>query len=409
MNKNNKVINIIKSLVNQHEYLTRIITCLMNKRKRNITNNESLRVIFLVRYPWTWNSFKSVYEQAIKCNINATVICVPEIKDKNVHNNDSKDFLDKIGIPNYDAYQNDKWLDIKTFNPDYVFYTYPYNSLYPESYRTNIISKYSKICYIPYGMCLLENFVFHTVYNVDFMAECYLTFAPSNSEYLMLKNKYALQDFLHISKFIYLGYARYDLIYNKMDSKKIIAWLPRWSFDDIKDQKKSHFLQYFDKFIELMEELKEYTLIIRPHPKMFSSILENKILTENELNDIIDKVDSMQNVFFDKEEDYMYLFNNADFLIADFTSLLAEYFVSGKPIIYCDDNSNFTDDAMKLYEGFYCCNNWKDLNLYINNLINGNDYKKEIRNIIKLDFFSNQHLCGKRIVEFLKTDSTKRG
>ena len=56
------------------------------------------------------------------------------------------------------AYDNRELLDLKKFNLQYLFYQDHYNIRYPKEYRSNVTVKYSRICYIPYGYSVLENF-----------------------------------------------------------------------------------------------------------------------------------------------------------------------------------------------------------------------------------------------------------
>ncbi len=48
------------------------------------------------------------------------------------------------------AYENDSYIDIKSYNFDYVFFQRPYDNYFPEIYRICNVVKFSKCCYISY-------------------------------------------------------------------------------------------------------------------------------------------------------------------------------------------------------------------------------------------------------------------
>lgn len=81
----------------------------------------------------------------------------------------------------------------------------------------------------------------------------------------------------------------------------------------------------------------------------------------------------------DESGDYTVSFLKSDVLGADETSLLAEYFITGKPIIFCKKISHFSALIKKLVKGICVVNNEMELIAALNSLHVGNDPLKAKR------------------------------
>lgn len=337
-----------------------------------------------------------------------------ELLRGNFKKNEMYDFLNSIGINCINAYDSlqEKWISVKSLSPHYVFYTRPYNDQLPVIYASNKVCGIAKTCYIPYAYNMLDN-EFLITFNSDFLSNINYTFVSSQSRLDMCKREYYLQDKLGISQFIYLGFPRFDLLKQDVaiNSHYTIAWLPRWTTKkDDKLNKKSHFFEYYKQFIELTKKNKEIEIVIRPHPLMFRNFIDNGLMSEEKVKEFKNKCRQPNNIYIDEDKDYMPLLRRADVLIADYTSLLIEYFVTGKPIIYCDNADNLSQEAHIMDATLYHAKSFTDITDILSDLYKGNDIKREERENAILELLPKKHngkSAGQTIVEFILKDFTK--
>lgn len=156
-------------------------------------------------------------------------------------------------------------------------------------------------------------------------------------------------------------------------------WLPRWTVDSPKGKRISCFLKYLENFFKYMAENPTVDLIIRPHPMMFQVILEKSIWTQEEYHTFMERMDKASNIYLDNNEDYLVSFGKSDVLVSDYSSLLIEYFVTGKPIIYCDTAEDFNADTLLMDATLYHAAEWYEVEMQLTELINGQDCQYEQR------------------------------
>ena len=409
---------LVSIIRERHDLNTYIKYRLNMKRRANEKGlSEKIKIAFIIEYPEVWNSVKSVYYAAKRMDIDVIVICVPKSKTQsNIYvaneENDAYNYLfNDENIQVYNALRNGKWFNLEEYNPDYVFYTRPYNSEYPLPYKTSKVSSYAKVCYIPYAFSQTTGFLFDMTFNWNFMLNTYVTFCPSKIRLDECKKKFAWQVLKKTNYYEYFGFPRFDLLkdLDEKDKKRFtILWLPRWFVNDERGNKKSHFIEYLPYIFNFMNQHQEVQLIIRPHPLMFKTMVEKNIKSKEEVDEIISAINNASNISLDNGSDYIPTFEKTDILLADFTSLLVEYFVTGKPIIYCDDANDFNDDAILLNSTYYHAKEWKDIEKIIFRLRDGNDSKIDVRKKVISEIMpTNTGNIGTDIIEYLIEDYKK--
>lgn len=388
--------------------------------KKNASEKVFPRVVFIVQFPEVWNSILTVYKALESAGAAPLILCVPKpaVNYSNEYapsdQNEAFEFLKKMNIPAVNAYekQRGKWFDLKIEKPDYVIYTRPYNEQYPELYKSICVCSYAKVCYIPYAYSQTINGLSYTTFNYAFILTTYLTFAPSQIRLDECRKRFALQDLTKSHKFIFRGFPRFDLLTSRLadigktgQKRKIILWLPRWTVDAPKGQRMSSFFRYLDCFFTYMAAHPMVDLIIRPHPLMFKVMLEKNIWTQKKLDELLDKVDQSDNICFDQNKDYLVSFGISDILVSDYSSLLIEYFISGKPIIYCDTSEDFNADAMLMDSTLYHAEKWQEVESLLTKLINEEDFQYEKRNdAVRRLIPSNAGHIGDEIANYILED-----
>lgn len=354
------------------------------QRKNKIskrTVDKKVSIIFLVYMPQTWNSLKTVYEKARKnrkCETYLVVIPYNTMLSDGTLRNSVKYWESLYPGEVISAKGQFGWIDLKMFKPDIIFRQEPYENTFPQCYSCKRLSSIARLCYISYGMTMDRRHL-ETVYSYRFMSDVYAFFCDTHEvkEYLEeTKNKHPLIGSYQIYDY---GFPRFELINTsyKLDaSNRTFTWIPRWTLDG-KNNDASSFFLYYKKLIDYFEANQELNLIIRPHPMMFSNFIDNKILTREETDQLLKKINSVDNICLDSEMDYLLTFEKTDVLIADFSSLNMEFALSGKPIIYCGENikgclAEFSDYC-------YSARNWEELKKQIEELSRGCDRYLEER------------------------------
>ena len=399
------------------------------KNLKNINIKHSLttkpKIAFLIAYPETWTSLQTIYKSCLDNNLETIIICVPKSKnhDDDYIINDQKDNLAWEALKkeknSVNAYLGkDKWFNLKDFQPDYVFYSRPYNNQYPKLYQSNVVSNYSKICLVPYGYNIgkirLGSLNWLVTYNAQFMLETYLFFASDIFSLKKIKRKYFIPYLTKSNKYKYLGYPRFDLLsdlimQDELKERITITWMPRWDFRKDR-QNSSNFLNYYQDFINYVKHHKQINFIFRPHPLMFAELIKRNILTKKEIDKIKTTLHSFNNLEFDTNSNYLKTIQKTDILIADMTSLLMEFFITGKPIIYCNNTKGLEKNAQLMIKSLYNTNNWLEIESVIKQIIDNNDYKKEkrletIKSIIKEEKGKSGNMIVKHILDdYYKTN-----
>lgn len=389
-----------------------------SKKKRN-REKHKIVLVFIIYMPEVWNSLKSVCDFAMADpQFEVYILAQPRISvlghSITVRENEAMDFLGKKYKNVVEAYdfKEDKWFDIEVLSPDYVFYTRPYNIEYYDLYKPCKVREYAKVCMIPYGYDVVNNCITDGVYNIDFLRYVSLLFCSSYSVMERNRKKFLKEYSKGYIKIVYLGFPRFDLLYDhqticeKDRNFTTVLWTPRWTSEGTKNNMNSSFLNYKGKFLEFMRRNPEFELIIRPHPLMFANYIQKGIMKEEEVKSFKEECNKTGNIIFDEEKDYLPSLLKADIFVSDFSSLLAEYFVTGKPVVYCDVSDEFSAECKEMDQYFYHATSWDEIEKAIFEL---KRKKTGYRDVVeKLDIFPKDiGKIGKMILEYIVYDYGK--
>lgn len=357
---------------------------------RKASKDEKIKIAFIVFSPQSWNSLKTVYLAASRNrNVITHVIVLP---------------CDSIGpmgevISSYayfvqecpeamEAYKNGKLLDLKEIKPDIVFRQSPYDNSYPKEYSYNQLSRYTKVCYVPYNYNSSSSKHLQIEYSDVMFRNIYAIFCDnlSNMEYC-LKRKKEVKWYKGLNIY-YLGFPRFDLYSDVIQNQEVLhrknkknicyTWIPRWSMDSVNNDA-TGFFDYCEHLINYFTVHRELKLIIRPHPMMFTNFIEKGFMSEEAVKEFCRKLRNFDNISLDNHLDYMETFRITDVLIADLSSLNIEFFITGKPVIYCGDLNEFNRETKRMVELFYTINNWGEMKQCLDQLALGIDRNKKER------------------------------
>ncbi|WP_017495380.1 CDP-glycerol--glycerophosphate glycerophosphotransferase [Flavobacterium sp. WG21] len=284
-----------------------------------------------------------------------------------------------------------EFLDIKkTFSPDLVFFTNPYEGLVDYRYYIKEFSK-TLTCYVPYSIPTV-NYGF--TYDLNFHNLIWKIFSETDIHQKMASEN---QRNKAINRVV-TGYPGFDpLLINKQPKLvwknknpilKRIIWTPHHLMNEL--SKVSNFLEYYDFFLELATTYKDKLQItFNPHPLLRIKLENDPNWGKEKTDNYFDKWINLENGQFG-DGYYIDLFLTSDALIHDSGSFMAEYLITGKPSLFMirdesimDYWSTFGDEAIAAH---YQSRNKKQVIDFIENVVlNGNDWMKDKR----CDFVQN--------------------
>lgn len=375
---------------------------------------KKIKVYYICQYIQGCSKISDVINSMINDDeIDIHILAFPMEIDKFPKNEEFSFWKDKFGDYSINAVSNNKWFDLKKENPDYVFVQRPYDIYLPEEYSCKELAKYTKLCYIPYGFSLVK--LQKIALQKEFLENLYMFFADSHHEYEYAKD--VVESFNDNKKrFCFdLGYPILDTIKENQQNysafKQIkkrnlnIIWTPRWTTDE--EYCGTTFFENKDKIVEYGKRNNDL-IVFRPHPLAFDNFISKGLMTKKEVANYLKNYQN-SNMIYDKSSNYYDTFRDSDVLITDFSSIIIEYLMYDKPIIFCHRDMNILNDYMKeITKICYCVNNWKEVEQVLEKLKKGKDPLKDTRTKFVNENFKNYD--GKikyRIIESIKKDYKK--
>lgn len=384
-------------------------------------NKQKINVVFACHRPAVWESLHSVYDALKSDNVfNIYIVAIPNKKElpKLGFNHDvyesegAEEFWENYDCINGYNYETKKWYDLRQLDPDYVFFQQPYNITRCEEYKSWNVALYAKICYVHYAYDFIGNGVLEETNPKDFISDVSYYFTQNSIDNEMIKEMLKNYSISSV-KTVITGFPRYDNIekfkkcstdtwnFAKKGSYRVM-WTPRWCTNE----GNCSFFDNKDAVVQYALNHEDVALLFRPHPQAFKNWVRTGELTEDELNKYIEYYKSSENMRIDSKKEYFDTIFNSDCLISDASSFIADYFMTGKPIIYCHKIDMFNELSRKMSEGFYWAKNWEEVEKILNNLKTGKDELKEKRLQILRDLNVNNQNAGKMIADILKYNNS---
>lgn len=392
-----------RQIVTLQNYIQNYLSYNKLKRVSNYHNHHlPIKVGFLTQVPECWQKTEPIFKEMIKREeFEVYVIQVPPfdiIKNKVGDYSKENEYFENL----VDKKHTIKYEDFDLSSVDYLFYQRPYDPVYPNKLKSKNASKYTKLCYIPYGPDDVRNF---GTKPLSFFRNLSISFLEDSCNVALVKAKFNSKFNFRYNRFVNIGYPSFEQMLKLEKKEKVastcrILWTPRWSYSPIIGG--SHFFEYVN-FITSMALSSKITLTIRPHPLMWENFLKEKLITIDQINKYKTKWNEL-NITLDNNQNVLDTFKRTDILISDTSSIVLMFFLTNKPIIFCKFNSaDYSELFKKILPGMYLVNTQEELKKTINNLIKGIDPKKNIRDSI-INEFSYHKSATYNIVEFIEKD-----
>ena len=342
-----------------------------SKKKNN--PNTPIQVAFVVQMPEIWDKEEPVYSaMSGDPRFSVSVLVVPPYNQisKTIETDYKNNYFLKAYPEAVRAYENGSWQALDK-NYDYVFYQRPYDLYLPLPLQSRTVVKQAKCCYIPYGYTGADVFNEGST-NKAFFRNLYFGFAESAYMAKVFNNRYQDNKERELHKIAFLGFPAlipyFD--FEPTSEYRKILWTPRWSYTPKIGG--SHFLEYKDTIISLKKQSQELIITFRPHPLLFGEMISCSRMSEQEVNAYLEQL-SQNNIVYDKGHPIYETLQKTDILITDYSSIVIQFFVTGRPIIFCESDIVLNDDFNMLSEGMYVVHNKAELIAAVQKLSNGED------------------------------------
>ena len=388
--------------------------------ERRIRRQGVIKVGFLCQFIPAWTKVEGIYQMMRSDErFEPYLICLPSgIKNNCLEKPESleNDTYEYFLAHGYDEAINalvgkNMWFDLKELGLSYVFYPRPYNSFMPAGYTSREVSRFSKICLLNYCIEITEE-ITATTLNRNFMSNVAYYFAENSAvQDINIRNN-RLAHRLGLQQTLCVGMPVLESLYQKRNeissswafSKNDfrVLWTPRWTTD--LSLGGSNFFTYYKELPRYAREHPDADFLFRPHPLAFSHFIETGEMTEEEVEEFKAQIGAMPNVSLDKEQQYDATLWGASVLVSDYSGMMPEYFVTGKPLIFCASTMllKLSEFGQRLVEGCYVVNNADELRDCLDQLHRGEDPMREKRlQILQEVYGSTNERATQRIVDTL--------
>ena len=369
------------------------------KHKNKIRSNGKIKVVFILQYVPAWEKADLLYKYLKKQkDFELNVVCVPNDLNTALDTNEAYIFMLDKGYNAINAFNDGGWYDLNKLEPEYIFTFRPYDHFMPVQYSAKNLSRIGKLCNIIYGPPMTAELQ-NTVYDKNFFNYVSLFFGESieAKEYFETQHKLGVKSKLQSALFCGMPVMEYihkrefldEISSWKLSNRIKILWTPRWNTDEKVGG--SHFFDYKDELLSYKEKKKDrIDVMIRPHPLMFSNFDKTKQMSPIEREVFLARCKTNE-IVIDSSESYIHTFFDTDILITDISSIVQEFFVLGKPIIYCPptDYVHPTKTMGKIASACYIVNNSEELILTLNKLVENNDWLINKRKEILYELFGD--------------------
>ncbi|MDO8954813.1 MAG: CDP-glycerol glycerophosphotransferase family protein [Gammaproteobacteria bacterium] len=376
--------------------------------------NEKLRILLLFQVSSSWSSWESFYDACSNSpEIDAKIVLVERMYldvRLNVLNS-TRNFL----IENNIGFINDNAMCLETYKPHVIFMQTPYNDTLPKKYQLEILKSLGiRIAYIPYGIEIGGGSM-NLRYQFDLAVQqnAWRVFARSVRHKRMYA-KYCSSGSAHV---VTLGHPRMDIykkyqnhaleqsLAAKIKDRILFLWNPHFT---VEKNGWSTFLKYMNSILSFFEKQENTFLIIRPHPFLFTRLRDKAGWSNKDIEAFKARILSIENAHLDLTANYVSHLNAADILLTDTSSFLLEFFASGKPVIYLnnEDSPGLNDDG-DVIDYLYVVNSQNDLTHYLSMLIEGNDPAKANRISAIPEYFETPKIGAGEAIKTYILDTIK--
>lgn len=353
----------------------------VKKLKARIKQNKKVRIIFFVNYAASWGAeplFNKIKNDPL---FYVKIAVIPdaargETNQKIQINNTLKRLSLKYKDYILDNYKNNSWIDYSD-SFDIAFFPVPYDLMTIEIYTIKYYCKKNVLpILIDYGVSI-SNWSLDHILNTLESNLCWKVFTNFKSDLINYQTKCDLKG-LNVVLTGYSKMDRFSEIHLVPRSRKKIILAPHHTVAT-PELPMSNFLKFSNLFLELPKLFPDVDFVLRPHPLLFTTLINSNLWTKEQVNSYINTFCCYSNTEYqDPSVDYFDTFLNSDGIIHDCGSFIVEYLYTDHPACYILADSNiipkiFNDFSQKCLEYYYHAFSKEDIIQFINNVILNED------------------------------------
>lgn len=284
--------------------------------------------------------------------------------------------------------ETDEYYDLSN-QFDIVYLANPYDAMVHEYHGVEFLSQKNVLpIYISYG-CMPDNNGCKMIMPHLEISLFWKVFADNEMSY----NDYKKYELAKGKNVVLSGYAKMDSLVKftaKKSERKRIIIAPHHTVN-YPEFPLSNFVEYADYFLNLPELFPQVDFIFRPHPLLFTNMVNAGLWTERQVEDYIAGVQKA-GMLYSTGGDYLDIFVNSDAMIHDCSSFVVEYLYTGKPCCFMAKKNYkkiFATLGKSCLKNYYMAFNTQQITNFIQDvIIDGNDSLKN-----KRENYAKEHLA----------------
>ncbi len=387
------------------------------KLVKEITDDK-LEVVFLPYKSSMWDSLESIWKAAKKDEeCNAYVVPIPYYTRKpdfsfDQFHYEGDDFPIEVPVVNYEDF------DLEKLNPDIVFIHNPYDggnrvtSIAPQFYSPNVKAHAGMLVYVPYA-------VLYAYQKNELAVPLGVSMGPGaiTADKVVVQSeehkKLCMANGFKESKLLQLGSPKMDASFNSVLEEKESTTIKKTGAKTILFNTTinwflncNDWIGYVNNILDAFES-KEVRLIWRPHPLLKDTVYSMRPKMIPQYNELVKRMEQMENVIIDEEADAYTSFYVSDALISEKSSIMLQYIATGKPVLNIEERSSDKSQKIVLFDYFsnYFFNDGMSIEAFIDLVQKEEDTKKEERiNAMKSSITNCDGTCGKKVYEACKKE-----
>ncbi len=375
-----------------------------------------LEIVFLPYKSSMWDSLESIWRAAdADPDCNARVIPIPYY-DRNPDHSfgtmhyEGKDFPDYVPITHYSEY------DIESNHPDIIYIHNPYDgnnyvtSVAPEFYSNKLNKHTEHLVYVPYhitGYYGSLNTSFNNIAPAMYNADTFVVQSEKMKEYFVYGG-------IPANKIAVLGNPKTDFVRNGLEEVAISqSWI------DILHSKKvillntsistflttTNWTEVMNNLIDFFEKNNECVLIWRAHPLLRTTVASMRPQLLAEYDAVSERMERSNNIIVDTEPSANPALKVCDGMISDYSSLVMQLTLTGKPTLVTDGSEKKRDTVIVNFDYYsnYFTEDGYTVEGFIQMIIDGRDEKQEERlRYAENSIVNTDGSCGMKIHNEIK-------
>jgi len=355
--------------------------------RKKFRGHDVIKVGFYSDIPSLMTTYETVYDNMCSDDrFKPIYLAYPQVDMNEISNFDILEYFEGKNLQYNKMFDENtkEYVSLESLDLDYIFFNRHYISRRPSCVKTEALKNNSVLCMIPYVASPAGGATLDTVCRFNEMLDFDVLFVENNemlNTYIDYRRKACAENV----KLEVVGSPKYDAIYysdyktEETKYKQVILYTPRWTTSE----GTCSFFYLKEYFFDMVKKNQDIKYIFRPHPLMVVEI-GKKEMGMAKWTEFIKEFDQYENANIDLDGDYRSSFKQATVIVTDISSMMIEFLITGKPVIYFEMEGILSPFNQTLSSGYYIASSKEDVSVLLEQLRGGVDpLYEERRRLIK--------------------------